>query len=148
VVEKFPTCRLVLAGGGRCLDLLERLALRLGVRHAVQFAGVVEDVAAIYRSLDVFLFPSLAEPLGSSLLDAMAYGLPIVALAAGGVPEVVEDGQNGLLVAPDDFAEAVLRLLEDPALAARLGTAARRTIEERFTARRMVENTLALYRLD
>jgi glycosyltransferase involved in cell wall biosynthesis len=145
VLEKFPSCQLVLAGGGRCRDLLERLALRLGVQHALQFAGIVEDVAAIYRSLDVFLFPSLAEPLGSSLLDAMAYGLPVVALAAGGVPEVVEDGQNGLLAAPDGFAEAVLRLLEDSTLAARLGGAARRTIGERLTARRMVEETLALY---
>jgi L-malate glycosyltransferase len=145
VLERSPNCRLVLAGGGPCRGLLERLALRQGVHHAVQFAGVVEDVAGIYRSLDIFLFPSLAEPLGSSLLDAMAYGLPVVALAAGGVPEVIEDGQNGLLVPPDGFAGAVLRLLGDSALAARLGAAARRTIEERYTARRMVEDTLALY---
>lgn len=145
VIEKYPDCRLVLAGGGPCRDGLDRLAVRLGVRDAIQFAGVVEDVAAIYRGLDIFLFPSLAEPLGSSLLDAMAYGLPVVALAAGGVPEVIEDGQNGLLVPRDGFAGAILRLLEDPALAARLGAAARQTVEDRLTARHMVGATLALY---
>jgi glycosyltransferase involved in cell wall biosynthesis len=145
VLAKHPGARLLLAGDGPCRGPLERLSERLGLRQAVQFAGMVEDVAAVYRSLDVFLFPSLEEPLGSSLLDAMAHGLPVVARKAGGVPEVVEDGRNGLLVPGEDFAAAVLQLLDDPALAARLGAAARQTIEERFTAQRMMEGTLAVY---
>jgi glycosyltransferase involved in cell wall biosynthesis len=72
----------------------------------------------------------------------------VVAVARGAVPEVVEDGRNGLLVAspdPSAMAAAVVRLLDDPALAARLGAAARQTIEQRFTAQRMVEATLDLY---
>jgi glycosyltransferase involved in cell wall biosynthesis len=149
VLERRPGCRLVLAGAGPCRPALERLAAELGVAHAVGFPGLVEDVAQVYRELDVFLFPSLAEPLGSSLLSAMAHGLPAVAVGRGAVPEVIEDGRNGLLVPapePDAFAHAVLRLLDDPALAARLGAAARQTIQLRFSVGAMVENTLQVYR--
>jgi glycosyltransferase involved in cell wall biosynthesis len=146
--EKYGLCRLVLAGDGPCRTRLQRLALELGVGPVVELAGLVEDVSEVYRALDVFLFPSLAEPLGSSLLAAMSHSLPVVAVARGAVPEVVEDGRNGLLVAspaPAAMAAAVVRLLDDPALAARLGAAARQTIEQHFTAQRMVEATLDLY---
>ena len=149
VLARYPGCRLVLAGEGPSRPGLERLAAGLGVAAAVQFAGLVDDVSAVYRALDVFAFPSLAEPLGSSLLTAMAHGLPSVALAGGAVPEVIEDGRTGLLVeAPDPaaFAGAVLRLLDDASLAARLGAAARQTVEERFSVARMARDTVALYR--
>ncbi len=148
VLARYPDCRLLLAGDGPCRAALQRLAAESGVERAVEFAGHVEDVAAVYRSLDVFLFPSLAEPLGSALLTAMAYGLPAVALARGAVPEVIEDGRNGLLVAapePEAFAAAVLRLLDEPALAARLGAAARQTVERRFSAEAMIQSTLQVY---
>jgi glycosyltransferase involved in cell wall biosynthesis len=146
---RYPGCRLLLAGDGPCRSRLERLAAELGVTESAEFAGHVEDVAQVYRALDLFLFPSLAEPLGSALLAAMAHGLPPVAVACGAVPEIIEDGRNGLLVSSPDpakIASAALRLLDDPPLAARLGVAARRTVEERFTASHMIEGTLALYR--
>jgi glycosyltransferase involved in cell wall biosynthesis len=148
VRKEYQDCRLVLAGDGPCRAGLERLALQLGVERAVQLAGVVDDISQVYQALDVFLFPSLAEPLGSSLLSAMAYGLPVVAIAGGAVPEVIEDGRNGLLVhtpEPRGIAAAVLRLLHDPSLSARLGIAARKTIEERFSADRMAQETIDLY---
>jgi glycosyltransferase involved in cell wall biosynthesis len=147
VVARYPDASLLLAGDGPCRGALERLAAELGVARAVEFAGHVEDVAAVYRSLDVFLFPSLAEPLGSALLTAMAYGLPVVARASGAVPEVIEDGANGLLAGaePGAFAEAVLRLLDDAELAARLGAAARGTVEHRFSADAMIQGTLQVY---
>jgi glycosyltransferase involved in cell wall biosynthesis len=148
VLDRRPKCRLLLAGAGPCRAALEHLAAEMGVAHAVEFAGFVDDVEEFYRSLDVFLFPSLAEPLGSALLSAMAIGLPAVALARGAVPEVIEDGHNGLLVPgpePDPFARAVLRTLEQPALAARLGDAARQTVEQRFSAAALIRNTLQVY---
>jgi glycosyltransferase involved in cell wall biosynthesis len=148
VQKQYQDCHLLLAGDGPCRAGLERLALELGVERAVQLAGVVDDVSQVYQALDVFLFPSLAEPLGSSLLSAMAYGLPVVAVAGGAVPEVIEDGRNGLLVhtpEPSSIAAAVLRLLHDPSLSARLGIAARKTIEERFSADRMAQETSDLY---
>jgi len=149
VLARYPGCRLVLAGDGPSRPALQQLAARLGVAASVEFAGLVDDIAAVYRALDVFVFPSLAEPLGSSLLSAMSFGLPCVALARGAVPEVIENGRTGLLVEEPDpaaFTDAVLRLLDDTSLAARLGRAARQTVEERFIVARMAQETVELYR--
>jgi len=144
---RIPNCRLLLAGDGPCRPRLERLAEQLGVHSAVQFAGHLQDVAEVYRALDLFVFPSLAEPLGTSLLAAMACGLPVMAVAGGGVPEVIEEG-SGLLLAqssPDEIARAAVALLLDRDRAARLGVAARRVIQQRFTSDHMVDATLKIY---
>jgi glycosyltransferase involved in cell wall biosynthesis len=145
---KFPETRLLLAGDGRCRARLEGLVKQLGLQSAVIFAGFVEDVAQAYAALDIFVFPSLAEPLGTSLLAAMAWGLPVLAVASGGVPEYVRDGENGVLVAESDpelAADGLLRLLTGDSLSAELGRNARRTIEGNFSAGRMVGNTLNAY---
>ncbi len=155
--EKAPapyrSCRLLLAGDGPCRARLERLARELAVESVVVFAGFVEDVPQVYAALDLFVFPSLAEPLGTSLLAAMAYGLPVVAVGRGGVPEIVEDGRTGLLVVgseperyPEAFVTAVTSLLRDADSAQRLGVAAREAVRKRFSADAMVENTLRIYR--
>ena len=148
VRREFPACKLLLAGGGPLRRVLERLAGDLGVTESVRFLGVVEDVSQVYAALDVFVFPSLAEPLGSSLLAAMAYGLPVVAGVGGAVPEIIDHEHNGLLVAglePQGLGEAMGRLLHDKELGGRLGTAARETVMQRFTSDRMVEETLRNY---
>lgn len=144
----FPSCRLLLAGDGAARHALERLAEMLGVRMAIHFAGHVGDVSEVYRALDIFVFPSLAEPLGSSLLEAMSWKLPVIAIASGAVPEVVEDQRSGLLLPrpdPEAIGEAVVRLISNPELAVRLGCAARQAVEQRFTADQMVEGTLRIY---
>lgn len=149
VLAQHPSCRLVLAGDGSSRTDLEKLAVELGVSASLRFLGFVHDVDVVYRSLDAFLFPSLAEPLGSSLLAAMSYGLPCVGLASGAVPEVIEHNKNGLLVDTPDpaaFADAILHVLDDAALAARLGAAARQTVEERFSVAAMAAQTIELYR--
>jgi glycosyltransferase involved in cell wall biosynthesis len=118
------------------------------VAPRIRFAGHVEEVDEVYRALDAFVFPSRNEGLGSALLAAMAHALPVVAAAGGASPEIVRDGADGLLARPPDaegIAAAVERILNDPALAARLGEAARATVAARFTAARMVEGTLAAY---
>ncbi len=148
VLEQYPSCRLLVAGDGPCRGELEQLARELGVAAAVDFAGFVDNVAAAYPKLDIFAFPSVAEPLGSSLLAAMSFALPVAALAAGAVPEIIEDERNGLLVAqpaPRAMADAILRLLGDAALRNSLGAAARRTVERRFLAERMTCDTLGVY---
>jgi glycosyltransferase involved in cell wall biosynthesis len=144
----FPSARLLLAGDGPCRSSLEKLTRDLKLEDAVIFGGFIEDVAQVYAALDAFIFPSLAEPLGTSLLAAMAWGLPVVAVSSGGVPEYVEDGRTGLLAANPDAAllsAGMMRLLSDSSLRERLGQAGRRTIEERFTAAHMVENTIRVY---
>jgi L-malate glycosyltransferase len=148
VRSKIPGARLLLAGDGPCRQRLEALAREPLLQEAVIFAGFVEDVPQVYAALDVFVFPSLAEPLGTSLLAAMAWGLPVLATARGGVPEYMADGKNGLLLTEPDpgmYSDAMLRLLSDEPLRMRLGQEARRGIEERFSAARMVENTIRVY---
>jgi len=115
---------------------------------AVIFAGFIEDISQVYAALDAFVFPSLAEPLGTSLLAAMAWGLPVVAVASGGVPEYVENDQTGSLVAQPEaslLSAAMLRLVSDLELAKRLGTEARAAIQRRLTSDHMVENTIRVY---
>jgi glycosyltransferase involved in cell wall biosynthesis len=148
ILREFPDCRLIFAGDGPCRRDLESSAKKLGIASAIIFAGFIERISDVYRALDLFLFPSLAEPLGSSLLTAMSHDLPAIAVAGGGVPEIISHGRNGLLVpAPDPaaFAAATLRLLRSPEEAVHLGQAARATIAEKFTADRLVEATLEQY---
>jgi glycosyltransferase involved in cell wall biosynthesis len=150
VLKHFSDCRLLLAGDGPCRTRFESLAQQLGITQSVLFAGFVEEVDEVYRALDVFVFPSLEEPLGSSLLAAMAHGLPVVAVASGGVPEIVKDGGNGVLApAPpkaEQLAAAITELLRNPERARRLGRSARETIAARFTTDHLVEKTIECYR--
>jgi len=91
---------------------------------------------------------SITEGLGSSMLDAMASGVPVVGTRAGGIPEVIEHGRSGLLVRPhhaDELAAAIIDLLKDPALRAQLGAAGRRRVVDEFSVEKMVEGTLAVY---
>jgi glycosyltransferase involved in cell wall biosynthesis len=150
--KEFPNLRLLLAGDGTCRAELERHAKELRMESRVIFAGHVDALASVYQALDVFVFPSLAEPLGSSLLAAMAWGLPVVARESGGVPEMVRQGREGLLVNAareeelgDAIADAMSELLHRTELARSLGAAARMRIEERFTAQRMVKETMRVY---
>ena len=145
---EFASARFLLAGDGPCRAQLAVLAERLGVGEAVIFVGFVENVAQVYAALDIFVFPSLGEGLGTSLMAAMAWRLPVLAMASGGVPEYVEDGVNGLLAANPDaetLSAGMIQLLGDKALRERLGQGARRTIEERFSAAHMVDNTIRAY---
>jgi glycosyltransferase involved in cell wall biosynthesis len=149
VRAKFPRARLLLAGDGACRARLEGLARELGIAEAVIFAGFVEDIAQVYRALDAFVFPSLAEPLGTSLLAAMGWGLPVVAVASGGVPEYVEDEISGLLVERAEralIAGAMMRVLGETGLPARLGAGAKERIASRLTADHMVDRTVEVYR--
>jgi len=136
--------RVALAGEGS-------LRSALAARTDGLVLGPLSDPRPFLRSLDVFAFPSHQEALPLAVLEAMAAGLPLVATRVGGIPEAVEDEETGLLVPPRDperLAAALRRLAEDPALARRLGEAARARVCREFSAERMVEQTLAVYRLD
>jgi Glycosyl transferases group 1/Glycosyltransferase Family 4 len=116
----------------------------------VEIPGVsVELTTDLWRDLStasVFVYKSELEGLGSAALAAMALGVPVVASAVGGLPEVVEDGKTGFLVTDGDFAKPVGRLLEDAALAAKMSRAGRDRVERKFSVEGMVEKTMRAYR--
>jgi glycosyltransferase involved in cell wall biosynthesis len=140
-----PDARFVMVGSGLDEAILKSSAADL---TNVVFTGQVEQVGDYLRAFDVFLFPSRHEGLGSILLDVLDLGLPVVATRVGGIPEIIEDGVNGILVKPGDVGAmqaALLALSSDAELRARLGAAGRRTAAA-YTASRMAESYLALYR--
>jgi glycosyltransferase involved in cell wall biosynthesis len=147
VRAKYPGARLLLAGDGKCRAELEALSRQLRQDSAIIFAGFVENVDQVYAALDAFLFPSEFEGTGTALQAAMAWGLPCVSTARGGLKEVVDNERTALVVEPrgKEFAAAMLRLLGDAGLREKLGNAGRREIENRFSAEHMVENTIRVY---
>jgi glycosyltransferase involved in cell wall biosynthesis len=145
--EVAASYRAVVVGDGPDRPALERAIAETGA--AVELLGERDDVAAQLAASDVFVLASRSEGMPISILEAMAAGLPVVASAVGGVPELVEDGVTGLLVPPGDaaaLAAALERVLGDPALRARLGAAARARAEERFDVEAFRRAHLELYR--
>ena len=143
--DSHPNLHFVLVGDGRDREEFRRAAS--GLRN-IEFTGFVENVADYLAAFDVFVYPSLQEGLGSSLLDAMTFGLPIVATRVGGIPEIVEDQVNGLLIPPDsphDLADAIKRLAGD----ARLRESMRRenlAKAAQYDVGRMASSYEAIYR--
>lgn len=147
VGKSHPEARLILAGDGACRAELETLAKQLGQAEAVLFPGFVNHVAQVYDALDAFVFPSEFEGLGTALQAAMAAGLPSISTNRGALAEVVDHERTALVCEPDgkQFAAAMLRVLDDSKLRQSLGSAGRLEIEQRFSAARMVENTIRVY---
>src|SRR4029078_5141700 len=126
VVRQCPDARFVIAGEGGLRPMLERHIKEHRLEKHVFLLGFRPDVLSVHKAFDVFVMSSVTEGLGTSLLDAMACGQPIVATTAGGMPEVVADGRTGLLVPPRDhdaMAAAIVRLLRDRRLRPGLGAA-------------------------
>lgn len=126
---RIPGVSVVLVGDGPQRTNLQRLTGRLGLTDRVHFLGFVphEHVARLLRAADVLAMPSRYEELGTALLEGLEAGLPIVASATGGIPQIIEHGRTGLLVPPGDpdaLATALTRILRDRTLAVRLGNAA------------------------
>jgi len=142
-----PEARLILAGDGACRAELQVLAKNLQQSETVLFPGFVKDVAQVYAALDAFAFPSEFEGLGTALQAGMSYALPSISTKRGALGEVLDHERTALVVEPEagEIATAMLRLLDDEGLRRRLAEAARREVEERFSAGRMVQNTINVY---
>ncbi|MBM3750009.1 MAG: glycosyltransferase family 4 protein [Acidimicrobiia bacterium] len=148
VVRAVPDARFVILGEGELRPVLEQQVKSLGLERHVFLPGFRPDALSLQKSFDIFVMSSITEGLGSSMLDALACGTPVVGTYAGGIPEAIEHGRTGLLVKshhPDDLAAAIVRLLKDPALRTRLGAAGRAHVDTAFSVERMVEGTLAVY---
>jgi glycosyltransferase involved in cell wall biosynthesis len=148
VLQSHPDARFVLVGDARGAAAaehradLQQLAARLGVQDRVAFCGPRTDVPDVLAALDVAIQPSLAENLGGTI-EALLMQAPLVATRVGGMPESVRHEETGLLVEPDDppgLADAIVRLLDDRALARRLGETGRVRMLERFTLDRTIDD--------
>jgi glycosyltransferase involved in cell wall biosynthesis len=139
---KVPRARLLLVGGGDRRTVLEALARELGVDQRVVFLGIRRDVPEVLHASDVFALSSVSEAASITLLEAMACRLPSVLTGVGGNPEIVREGQEGLLVPRGDAAamgRALVTVLNDANLRERMGRAARARVEERYLLSRTVE---------
>jgi sugar transferase (PEP-CTERM/EpsH1 system associated) len=146
--EQRGRLRLSIVGDGPLLPALKAQVAAAGLGDVVWLPGTRSDIAELMHSFSLFALPSLAEGTPVSLLEAMACGLPVVASRVGGIPEVIDDGEHGSLVAPADseaLAAALARYVASPALASRHGTAARARIEHHYSMTAMLASYTGLY---
>ncbi len=149
VTREMPRACCIIAGSGAERDALRAQIARLGLEQSVRLLGFRPDAPDVIAAADLFVLPSLAEPFGLVILEAMALGKAVVATSAGGPLEIVVPGQTGLLAppaAPHELAQAILRLLRDPDGRAAMGRQGQARYAAHFTAARMAQQTLAVYR--
>jgi glycosyltransferase involved in cell wall biosynthesis len=149
VLAKRPDTYFVIVGGGPLAPQLQELAVKLGIAANVRFTGLRSDVHRYMAMANVVAVPSVwQEPAGFVVIEAIACGRPVVATRVGGIPEYMADGVTGIAVdpaAPEQLANALLRLLNSPEEAAAMGRAGRTRVEDRLSIDRWVRETISLY---
>ena len=140
--EKYPDCRLIIAGNGSCRDDLQRRVANLDIADVVSFVGFIEQERKIeyFKMSSVFVLPSNYETFGMVVLEAMSYRVPVVASRIGGLQEVVKDGETGLLFEPgnqDELLKKMEELYSDEAKRKRLARAAYARLQDDFSVARM-----------
>ena len=148
VIQSFPTAFLLLVGDGTHRTCLEKKARDLSIADHVVFAGFREDVPELINMMDIFVLPSLNEGMGRAILEAMACGKPVISTRTGGIPELIREGETGLLVNPGDargLAEAIMTLAVAQEEAKAMGAQGRIMAGDVFSVERMVSKIDALY---
>jgi glycosyltransferase involved in cell wall biosynthesis len=149
VVQKKPQTVCVHAGDGEEKEALLQQIQNLGLAKQVRLLGFRSDALSLMGAGDVFVLPSLAEPFGLVLLEAMAMKKPIIATNAGGPREIVINGETGYLVPPQqpaEMSEAILRVLGDEAARVAMGQQGHQRFLAQFTAERMAQSTFGVYK--
>ncbi len=152
VVKRFPKAKFIISGKGQS-DEMQKLiahATRLGVIDNIVFTGYTpdEELPKLYQAADVFAFSTFYEHHPFAVLEALSTGLPVVTTTVGGIPETIESGKNGMLVAPfssTQFSDAILHLLEHPKEAAEMGKKARGTVVKELDWRIVVKDAMEVY---
>jgi glycosyltransferase involved in cell wall biosynthesis len=149
LIPDYPNAHLLIAGDGEMMHELKHKAADYEITDNVHFLGWRSDVPQIMMGLDIFLIPSLWEGFGLVALEAMSKRLPVIASRVSALPEVIAEGETGLLIPPKDpesIVSALSLLLDDRALAAHMGLLAEDRVEQAFSVDRMAEETIAVYR--
>ena len=148
LAPRWPNLITLLAGDGTLEQSLRAQCAALGLGDRVRFLGYRRDVPELLEAADLVVLPSLYEGLSLVTIEALAAGRPMVATEVDGTPEVVIHEKTGLLAPPANpqaLASAIERMLSDPAMAARLGSEGRKFVNENFTLKRQIEETVAVY---
>ena len=152
VTRVFPNIKIQIIGDAKKPQYKEELLMlvrRLGLSHTVQFLGTRYDIPELLSQMSILVVPSVGEEaFGRVVIEAGASGVPVVATRMGGLVDVIENEKDGLLVPPNDpsaLAEAVIRLLKDPALAESFTLILRQKVEKEFNLERMFDKTLEVY---
>jgi glycosyltransferase involved in cell wall biosynthesis len=150
VLRNFPDARFFIVGEGKLKKKLEARAESLGVNGSLYTPGFRPDVPDFMGMFDVFVMPSKMEGLGTSVLDALAAGKPVVASRTGGIPEMIQHERNGILVQPcnpDDLARGIMRVLGSPREATKFAREGKKLAREKFSIDSLVRDTLKIYHL-
>jgi len=150
ILRRYPQARLLIAGHDPWAHgtSLRKLIRSLNLNEKVRLLGFVRDIPSFLQGVDTFAFATRSEGFGQVLIEAMAAGKPIVASRIPPITEIVMDGETGFLAdlnSPEDFAQKILRLLDDPENAERMGKAGRQRVKEHFSPKPMAEATLKIY---
>jgi glycosyltransferase involved in cell wall biosynthesis len=148
VIERFPNTVLIIAGRGELEVPLKDQAKSLGIEHNVRLLGMRQDIPRLLAMMDVFVLPSLSEGLSMALLEAMAAGKPVVATRVGGNPELVEEGETGMLVTAEDAAElaaSLITMLKEPTTMHFFGRIGAVRVQRQFSMHRMSNQYADLY---
>jgi glycosyltransferase involved in cell wall biosynthesis len=152
VVKRFPTAKFIISGKGQSDEMakLNSYAEKIGVKSNIIFTGYTpdKDLPKLYQAADVFAFSTFYEHHPFAVLEALSTGLPVVTTKVGGIPETVDSGRNGFLVAPfspKQFADKILFLLEHPSDAAEMGKRARQTVEDQLDWSIVVKEAMKVY---
>jgi glycosyltransferase involved in cell wall biosynthesis len=151
VLLEYPDAKLFIVGYGEQGISLQRHVKKLGISNSVHFLGKVsrEKLYSLYQAAEVYVQPSLYEPFGITILEAMSMRKPVIATHVGGIQEIIKNGIEGLLVEPRNslqLANAIMRVFSDSALRRRLGSDARKRVERDFTWEAIAKKTLELYK--
>jgi glycosyltransferase involved in cell wall biosynthesis len=148
VIRERPAIHFLAAGDGYLLPEMKKLAKELGITANFTFTGFQSDIGKYLASIDIFVLASRKEGLGTSVLDAQAVGLPVIATKTGGIPEIISDGVNGILVEPGNpgkLAAAILNLADNPKRRKQLGDKAKETVQN-FSIEKTVEKNIMVYK--
>lgn len=148
VVDDCPSVRLLLLGSGDRVPI-ENLISKLNIEEYVIFAGYRNDVPACMKAMDILVHPSLSESFGQVIVEAMSVGTPVIVTSVGGVPEIVTNGDTGIVVQPSNSTElynAIITLIRDPTAHARLGLRGKESVLRKYNVRNFVDRQWECYR--
>jgi glycosyltransferase involved in cell wall biosynthesis len=150
VLAEYPNARLFLVGDGDQRMPLQRHVKKLGIENYVRFLGNVseEKLHSLYHEANVYVQPSLYEPFGITILEAMSMRKPVVGTRVGGIPEIITNGAEGLLVEPRNslqLAKTIINIFSDSSCRRRFGSNARKRVEREFTWEVIAKKTLEFY---